>query len=390
MTVLNKTEDFQVNGPLGDNLSVYKIGSKTTISKNGTNQTNGLPLAPHPYVFSLVHENIGNVVGYLSDGRIFRFGILQSGAGPNPLYQVNNWSSNDDNKLLIKARERARGHQFDGGTVLAESHQSLSLIANSANKLARYADNLWRGDLSLAASALGCKKLHRRIVRNPKKYFSNIFDAHLAMQYGWIPLLVDVKSAAEAVSARLNKKAKTSFRVSRTSNGIMLNAPWNVGNWDYINLKRVNMIITATENTSWVNSFGLDDPLSALWNRKPYSFIVDWFYPIGDMLEARHAGSSMEVTNVITSTKTVKLTRLRSVSLERSNPTYIKTTYGQSFYKEISFNRSISTSLPSAQLPAIRPLTESLSVIHVLNAIALMGSAFLRPLRLSYWHNPLD
>jgi len=109
---------------------------------------------------------------------------------------------------------------------------------------------------------------------------------------------------------------------------------------------------------------GLQDPASVAWELLPWSFVVDWFIPIGNWLECRGLASSLTGTFVI-STKNIGECRhfKKGGSYPMESP--------MEYRKILTFDREISTSL-SVPVPSLKPLGKALSWRHCENAVALL------------------
>jgi hypothetical protein len=305
------------------------------------------------------------------------------------------WTANDDIKLINKLKERINGSDFNLGIALAECHQTLQMIGDSAIRINKALTALKRGDLNGAAKWLldGTGRSHRkqggfdRTIRNrASRTFSQgkLSSNWLELQYGWLPLLSDVKAGAEWLANRLEVPFKQRYSAHRrTSKQVSQIPAWIGGPWvgppawatgryavdppplstAYAEYRK-QIIAIVSERPSVAVSLGLTDPLSIAWEKIPYSFVADWFIPIGDYLGARGFASSLTGTFVTTT----KATSGRWVDGQGNftTPRYI----GE---KSVTLNRTISTSL-SVPLPAFKQLGSVASWQHCANAVALLTS----------------
>jgi hypothetical protein len=124
----------------------------------------------------------------------------------------------------------------------------------------------------------------------------------LELQYGWNPLMSDVNGAMEALD---RAHAPGSYRFNVVSTGhetLDWESPWQSGlgpqgafqrsckaqirqkckvRWDF---SYDDQSIVRT-----YSSLGVTNPLELVWELVPFSFVVDWFVPIGDWLHALDA-----------------------------------------------------------------------------------------------------
>jgi hypothetical protein len=58
-----------------------------------------------------------------------------------------------------------------------------------------------------------------------------------------------------------------------------------------------------------VRSFGFDNPARVAWNAIPYSFVLDWMYPVGSLLDRLSLTQGIIPATVRSTTSHVKMTR---------------------------------------------------------------------------------
>lgn len=212
----------------------------------------------------------------------------------------------------------------------------------------------------------------------------------LELQYGWKPLLGDMKSAAEMLAHRMS-------------------VPYTQR---YVVRKQVNMIYPATFSDKWPNQptdstvvfvdssasvskqivayvkeassipqlSGILDPEVVLWELVPFSFVIDWALPIGDWLTARANASKISATFVVTTFSKQKTSgaKWHKQTFEEGGLTHkcLASSHLPRYLNEkISVSRTVSTSL-SAALPNFKSLNDTLSLAHCLNGLALLTASF--------------
>lgn len=188
-------------------------------------------------------------------------------------------------------------------TSLAEANRSLSMIEARALQLFRAARALKRGDLRGLAIQLSLnpERVRRRVEKlGPKaKDLANVW---LEFTFGWAPLLSDIASCVEVLQQDFPIspiKGRSSFTVSSTNN-ISDSWAWLKTNERSVTVKvqyRGSVRIT-NSNLLLANSLGFVNPVSVAWELVPFSFVVDWFLPVGRFLESftDFVGLSLEQT----------------------------------------------------------------------------------------------
>jgi len=190
------------------------------------------------------------------------------------------------NKLLANAK----GQKLNMGTFLAESGKSIDMIAHTASRFYEAYRAVRKGKLFEAAGHLGIapsRRRQKRFNRTAKKDQAKaIASAWLELQYGWKPLLMDTYNAAQEIADTVSpiyvghafgKHVETSKSVVKTGS-----------NTDTVSIhsearyKCTFSMENTTARRAALN--GLSNPAMVAWELVPYSFVVDWFLPIGDYL----------------------------------------------------------------------------------------------------------
>jgi len=284
------------------------------------------------------------------------------------------WSSNDDLKLIDKLRTRVAGSDFNAGIALGESHKTLELITSSATKIYQALRAVKRGDVVSAANYLAGRRAlgARRTDKSVRASRRTIQENWLQLQYGWRPLVDDVYNGAQFLAHQLNSPIQQTLRVSREL-GQAANFSGTAG-WKYSksNLMTRSSIKALIKEKNVPALAGLQDPASVAWELVPYSFVADWFIPIGSYLSARGLSQSLTGT-FVTSTK--------SYENHAGLVQYGQNITGLSQQGDVqllkgTFTRSVSSSL-QIPLPSWKPLGKVASWMHCANAVALLTS-FLR------------
>lgn len=279
------------------------------------------------------------------------------------------WTSNDDLALLGKLREKVAGSDFNAGVFLGEGREALKMIAQNATKIYKAYKAARKGNFASAAYHL---------TGDPKSLRKGVANNWLELQYGWLPLLKDVKGGAEFLSHHFTTPPVFRVAVTKKVESLSPCIPGNPTAYEYVLNKKVcrGRILAILKEKDVVALSGLQDPLSVAWELLPYSFVIDWFIPIGNYLQARGLAQALTGTFVTTRTNRVEAGVVRGKIWKDPNPPYATTTWkivGSNYYfMRVIQDRTISTTLP-VPLPSVKPLSKVASWQHAANAVALLS-----------------
>lgn len=275
-----------------DKLMGYRVehicsrGDHVTSKKRFIPGTSTLWRDPHPYARSVLTTkyNVGKVRSDEGWYTVVNTGIcssqyVQQGYNPNAFFNEGvRWESELENEALAKAIAKIKDQKAALGEALAESTKTYSMIVDSGRTLLQAALAVKRGN---AAQAWSLLKDGRSVVRRGA-------DLYCQYQYGWRPLMSDLKGMydlfteqlkqaqlikAVAYSQRQSVEAIDSGDCHRQGTGYR---QCKVVLWGYI----TDPVLSLPEKV------GLANPLSLAWELVPYSFVVDWFIPVGKTLDA--------------------------------------------------------------------------------------------------------
>lgn len=285
----------------------------------------------------------------------------------------NEWDANDQLGLLGKLREKIENSDFNAAVFLAEGEQALDLVTQNTLKIYRAFKNLKKRGPRAALRSLG---LDAANVNEPRKWRAtarNMANGWLQIQYGVIPLVKDVYGCMEFLSKSLSVPFTNTYRVSRVKflSSRNLNPTISGSARGYTR----KAIIARLTEVNVAKLVGLADPASVVWEKTPYSFVADWFIPIGSYLSARGLSNSLSGI-FVTSTKTFTR-KVWSGKQITSGPgvLVIDNTFPNSSSERIDFSRVVTTTLP-IPVPTLKPLSKAASWMHCANAVSLLTSQF--------------
>lgn len=310
-----------------------------------------------------------------------------------PLYTPD--FSDVQKRATNKVLDRIQGSTVNLAQAFAERKQTVNLMAKTVNRLASAAIAIRRGNFKHATDLFGVKNASGKGLardlglasrQGGGRMRADVFSNHwLEYSYGWIPLLSDIYSSAEVI-------ADTYFRVKPSKVSATHQLTENIG--PYLvrsGITHNEMCVTTVkasarcqvkfkEDSSIRESLsktGLTNPLLLAWELVPYSFVVDWFIPLGSYLKRLDAASGF---SFVSGTQTLRTTTNHVTTCAGtkvfSGGEWIFSVSGVG--RQVSYetkSRSVLTSFPSPSLviPAL-----SLGTSQILSGLALLTQAFKR------------
>jgi hypothetical protein len=276
------------------------------------------------------------------------------------------------NELLLKIKDQ----KVNLAQAAAERAATARTIADAATAIAKSLVALKQGNFVKAANALGLhgKQIRRQDNRNYYNQQRSIAKGWLALQYGWKPLLNDIYGAAQ-VLAELNKTPVEKVVKQRTIKHEFPSSGKDAyGKFTYEDYERSEYTIRYVCSFTLSNAplkklseLGITNPALIAWELLPWSFVIDWFIPIGDFV------SACDATNGLTFRSGTKTTFLRGRTTRAY--THLRTSAGKATgyavarTDKVDVLRTVLRSFPAPQLPQFQ---NPLSMTHLANAMALL------------------
>ncbi|DAD50139.1 maturation protein [ssRNA phage Gerhypos.3_17] len=232
------------------------------------------------------------------------------------------------------------------------------------------------------------KKFKFKDTRNESHVSDFLADTWLEYSYGWKPMLKDVYDNAEAVASLFVEHQN----IVRTAKG----RAQSEGKWETETIPVNNHIVYNTRATDkiWVeievryripvsqlnpiHAFGLTNPMEVAWELVPFSFVVDWFLPIGDAIRSLTAFDGLEYAGGYKSSKHERIfeSSVKGIDKTYGGVRWFNHSGGGSLTRiEYDQIRTDLTGFPSYGWPRFK---DPRSLAHGASAIALLQSLFLR------------
>lgn len=211
---------------------------------------------------------------------------------------ANTDAANQKNSVIAQARSRLANPTWNAANDLGELGQTGKMVANRLGKPLAVLAALSSRDAVTAARIAGANistSAAKRINRLPASKRAASF--HLEVQYGWLPLMSSVYDALEffrgkvattgmRVTASAGKRHRAAYKAFAPASG-----PLGFDNMaSYANMS--GSVYSPTIRT--LSELGLLNPASLAWELTPFSFVVDWFTCIGDVIMGLTAGLGLK------------------------------------------------------------------------------------------------
>lgn len=283
---------------------------------------------------------------------------------------------------------------------VAEIGKTAKMIGDNATKIAVAFRHLRRGKIRKFSETLGItvskrkqSQLRSRYLRQKEETRGDTLqfaaNTWLEYSYGWKPLINDVYTQCENLANYLTEKsssvrvAKGSARSEKSTRKV---TSGGTGTWittrTSLHRARVRLVVRYAipgDSNSIANAFGLTNPLVVAWELIPFSFVADWFLPVGNFLEQLTAAQGLVFhsgTRTVTQRAEVKVTTAADgipIGDQGGTRRFHLTSGGGCLNNISSKERVVLTAFPTPRLPAFK---NPFSVAHATSALALVQSVF--------------
>lgn len=202
-----------------------------------------------------------------------------------------------DNQALRKAYRRLKeiDTSFQGLTFLGEAGEALRMIRNRGR-------DLFTGVLGFVDAA---SKLPKRFPGQKRKRRSaSLADLWLEYSFGWKPLAFDIEDAVEAINRYQNKRVRSRITAKgeEKTRDIRVADYAHLGTLPATRVRSLEGWVTTrfllglslesqclpAARFDTLRRFGVvtDEFIPTLWELTPWSFLVDYFTNVGDIIDA--------------------------------------------------------------------------------------------------------
>ena len=284
-------------------------------------------------------------------------------------------------RAIMKARIKAKGESVNIAQNFGERDQLARQTMTTLGRLYDGVRAVRHLDPVAAAAALGVRGRSMRNLKVP-------FDMWLELQYGWKPLLSDIHSATTALSHSVAERKPSKTIIATQTEKVVGESVISASNVPTCIARLTRR--TETEHKCKIRfdleldnpllkqatELGLTNPAELAWELLPFSFVADWFVPVGSFLSQLDASFGWAFKGGSISKKTTMKTRCTSVSLIPDSSGAKPSGYGYASGKgyQMNFSRSTYSSMPFPDYRALAPKSPfDDSGQHVANGIALLA-----------------
>jgi hypothetical protein len=372
-------------------LYYYREWTGTRTPGFGKLKPSQLPVNPHTVKIKEVGQNrMLNYYGGTVEGK-FHLDITRYDKGvfvPTDPMHLPLAQNNAVKKLIDQA---GRGIEANLAQDAVQFSQMTQMFAHNVQRIVKSVRNLRRGNIPGAVDALTAGRSRSRMPPGRPSRTKDLAENWLELQYGWKPLLNDIHGAMESMSTMMS--SDYAFVQSATASAKAREDSLVRFDYDAVRIgpKRGKLATFTTTTckynirfrvahplTSFLAQTGFTNPVNLAWEVLPFSFVVDWFLPIGPYLEAMTAWSGLEFVggSVTQFTKSWILSTVDYDGINIGNPG------GGSFVSDhgacqvcvTMLNRGVLTGFPTLTFPQYK--NGLASVTHATNALALLRSVF--------------
>lgn len=271
------------------------------------------------------------------------------------------------NKAIQKLPRAMNGTNFNVPIFLAEARKTVGMVGNAAIDIAK---------------TLQTGKTNRQI-----------HNLWLEYRYGWRLLLKDIVDALSALHDMRTSGVRQRVKVTattetayRSDNNELYTDPmgqnarcrllYSSEVKERLGLTYTMNYVEDTPGLSTLAQLGITNPMSLAWELIPYSFVADWFIPVGSYLSTMdvYLGKSFSFGTVSKWYERTTMNRGTYVAINSPNrPSAYEVggmQPGSSERKIRVYRRDVLNSFPSQSLPTI---DVSLNPSRMLDAISLLG-----------------
>lgn len=275
------------------------------------------------------------------------------------------WGSREESALLSKLLKKVKGHDADLGVSLAEVDKLAGTVSGTIKNLAYFAVDLSRGKFAQAARRLGSRPPRKDRVEKLRTL--DISGRFLEMRYAWEPTIKDSFEVCKAFEEISNGPRTARTRAGkRYQHTVVTSTNYCPGIPSVVEVNR-SYIFEQYEEMAFARQLGLANPATIIWERIPWSFVFDWFIPVGNYLSL--IGQVPYLKGRWCRTSSIRQT-VGATGTNRGTGRLPALPHPQAECERFNLERSTTLTPPSVPFPSFR-VHGAVQGKRVMNAIAL-------------------
>lgn len=171
--------------------------------------------------------------------------------------------------------------------------EAANMVAKNAMKLVHAYTLLKKGKWRQFCNTLGIS------ARRPRRGQDNVPALWLEYSFGWAPLLSDIFTMIDstfdvpaAFVRQVYRKEYPDENLTTSSNTkLYRNGTYKVRG------VATGLVFVDTPAIYAASQYGITNPLAVAWEALPFSFVVDWFVPVGDFINSLGATAGLKFKN---------------------------------------------------------------------------------------------
>lgn len=183
---------------------------------------------------------------------------------------------------------------------LAQHKQAMSMMTARVLQLYNFTRHVRRFEFGRAADDLGLsrKRLRGLTLRTGAKDLGNNW---LEFHFGWSPLIHDIGSAIDILQrpvppSRIVGIGKGSAAQSYKTKPA--NCNYQLDSWKFDIKIRLGAEVSISNPNLWLaNRLGLVNPATVIWDSVPFSFVVDWFVNVSQVIGSYTEFAGLSIQN---------------------------------------------------------------------------------------------
>lgn len=187
-------------------------------------------------------------------------------------------SANTRARLVTECMNKVGSRMASYGAAVAESRSTLNHLAKTVSTVLRAYKALRRGKLREFSKALGLD--YRKVLTG-----KSASDRWLESQYAWLPLLGDIYDTHKVLNEGVQRTSQSISAVRQLQDGGVYKSGAITGLVSTGYRCKLHYRISSPTIDS-LSRLGLTNPLEIAWELVPWSFVIDWMIPVGNVLQA--------------------------------------------------------------------------------------------------------